>query len=60
MVHYEGQGRGKKLVTAADLAKADIVLTTYSVLSHDIYLQPDVSDTREYNFRYAKRYQVWA
>lgn len=58
VVNYEGQGRGRRLVTAAELADADVVLTTYAVLAHDIYQQPDVDNIREHNLRRAKRYEA--
>ena len=58
MVNYEGQGRNKRFVSAADLAAADVVLTTYTVLARDIYLQPDVGEEREHYLRHAKRYEV--
>ena len=58
VVNYEGQGRGKQFINALELATADIVLTTYTVLAHDIYHQPDVTGAREHNLRHAKRYEV--
>lgn len=57
-MNYEGQSRDKRPVSAADLASADVVLTTYTVLARDIYLQPDVGNEREHNLRHAKRYEV--
>ncbi len=51
-----GTGDGR-VVTAADLAEADIVLTTYDALRADLAHQPDL-DVEERSFRRPKRYQV--
>jgi E3 ubiquitin-protein ligase SHPRH len=46
---------GKQVVTAAELAAADIVLTTYDVLKRELALQPDADAASEYSFRRRKR-----
>ncbi|GIL90673.1 hypothetical protein Vretifemale_18375 [Volvox reticuliferus] len=45
------------VVTASDLAAADVVLTTYDVLKRDVTRQPDLQ-APERSFRHAKRYAV--
>jgi E3 ubiquitin-protein ligase SHPRH len=59
---YEGQpqpgaGRTAKVVTAANLAAADIVLTTYDVLRRDINHAPD-GQGAGHNLRRRKKYEV--
>jgi hypothetical protein len=44
-----------QVVTAAELAAADIVLTTYDVLKREVALQPDADGASEYSFRRRKR-----
>lgn len=48
------------VVTAAELAAADIVLTTYDVLKRELALQPDADGASEYSFRRRKRWAVCA
>ncbi|GIL56939.1 hypothetical protein Vafri_12224 [Volvox africanus] len=45
------------VVTASDLAAADVVLTTYDVLKRDVARQPDLQ-VPERNLRHGKRYEV--
>ena len=61
VVTYFGQEQPKshassRVVTPEDLADADIVLTTYDVLRHDLYRNPTRSAGR--SLRYEKRYHV--
>lgn len=61
VVKYFGQEQPKshassRVVTPEDLADADIVLTTYDTLRHDLYRNPDRSAGR--SLRYEKRYQI--
>ena len=62
VVVYEGQkqwalsGGAHKVVTAAELAAADIVLATYDTLRRDLNLEPMASEGRE--LRRAKKYEV--
>ena len=63
LVLYEGQpqpgagGGGGRVVTAAQLAGADIVLTTYDVLRRDIHHCPDGA-TAARGLRYRKKYEA--
>lgn len=60
VVAYEGQSRGagkSRVVTAAELASADIVVTTYDSLAHDIYHVP-LSEVHSYPLRHGKKYEV--
>lgn len=50
-------GRTAKVVTAAELAAADIVLTTYDVLRRDINHAPD-GQGAGHNLRRRKKYEV--
>ena len=52
---YSGQG----VVSAEDLAAADVVLTTYDVLKRDVHQQAD-PDQQTKTFRTRKRYEVAA
>lgn len=59
-----GVGRGRKgkhsgqgVVSAQDLAAADVVLTTYDVLKRDVHHQAD-PDQQGRTFRTRKRYEV--
>ncbi|GLI64470.1 hypothetical protein VaNZ11_007743 [Volvox africanus] len=45
------------VVTASDLAAADVVLTTYDVLKRDVARQPDL-EVPERSLRHGKRYEV--
>ena len=63
MVIYDGQKQGAvggsaahKVVSAAELARADIVLTTYDVLRRDLNLEPQAAATR--SLRGVKKYEV--
>lgn len=63
IITYEGQaqreaGRMAAVVTAAELAAADVVLTTYDVLRRDVHQQPSPNDVKEYAMRRRKRYEV--
>lgn len=63
IVVYEGQaqrraGKTAAVVTAGDLAAADVVLTTYEVLRRDIHQQPAASDSGDYCMRNRKKYEV--
>lgn len=49
-----------QLVTAADLAAADIVLTTYDVLKRDVYHQPQGEAGEQRSLRHRKKYEVGA
>ena len=57
---YEGQSRnaGQEEVTPADLASADIVVTTYNTLARDIYHQPDITQEVVHNLRHKRKYEV--
>lgn len=59
VVTYEGQRRkiGGPAISAASLAAADIVLTTYDVLARDLHHQPDLEE-RSYALRRQKKYEV--
>ena len=59
MVLYQGQSRtlGNKVVTASDLACADVVLTTYDALARDLHHRPD-PDVHDYPLRRPKKYEV--
>lgn len=59
VVVYEGQSRDheKGVTVAADLASADLVLTTYDVLAHDTHYHPD-KGIRTYVLRGKKKYEV--
>lgn len=61
VIKYLGQEQPKsnassRVVTPNDLADADIVLTTYDVLRHDLYRNPDRTAGR--SLRYEKRYHI--
>jgi len=45
-------------VTAAQLAAADIVLTTYDIIRKEVALQPQTEGVPERNLRHRKRYGV--
>jgi E3 ubiquitin-protein ligase SHPRH len=47
-----------RVITAADLAAADIVLTTYDVLSRELALQPGEDEAAGRTMRQRKRYAV--
>ena len=60
---YEGQaqrraGETPAVVTAADLAAADVVLTTYEVLRRDIHQQAGPGAGADYAMRRRKKYEV--
>ena len=60
---YEGQaqrraGKTTAVVTAADLAAADVVLTTYEVLRRDIHQQAGPGAGADYAMRRRKKYEV--
>lgn len=63
IVVYEGQaqrraGKTAAVVTATELAAADVVLTTYEVLRRDIHQQPSPGDSGDYRMRNRKKYEV--
>lgn len=63
IVVYEGQaqrraGKTTAVVTAADLAAADVVLTTYEVLRRDIHQQAGPGAGADYAMRRRKKYEV--
>lgn len=57
-----GSGRRRGVVTAADLASADIVLTTYDVLKRDVYHRPEGEGEGggQRALRHRKKYEVRA
>jgi len=57
---YEGQSRNasEEEVSPADLAAADVVVTTYNTLAKDIYHQPDITQDVIYNLRHKRKYEV--
>lgn len=64
VIVYEGQGQpqagsatGLPVTTAAELAAADIVLTTYDVLRRDVWHQPD-AEAKTHSLRRRKKYEV--
>ena len=63
VVVYEGQaqrqaGKTTVVVTAAELAAADVVLTTYEVLRRDVHQQPAAGVAADYAMRRRKKYEV--
>lgn len=46
---------GNEVVTAAQLAAADIVLTTYDIIRREVALQPQTEDAPERSLRHRKR-----
>ena len=56
---YEGQSNTGRLVTAHDLASADIVLTTYDVLRRDLHHAADPEAVPR-TLRNRKKYEVCA
>jgi len=57
---YEGQSSSRQQgeVTPAQLAAADVVITTYNTLAKDIYHQPDVNGEVVHNLRHKRKYEV--
>ena len=53
----KGKHSGQGVISAADLAAADIVLTTYDVLKRDVHHQAD-PELQGKTFRTGKRYEV--
>ena len=56
---YQGQSQDTKnaqVMSAVDLAAADIVLTTYDVLRRDLNFQPQDTEARQ--LRRKKKYEV--
>ena len=53
----KGKHSGQGVVSAQDLAAADVVLTTYDVLKRDVHHQAD-PDSQGKTFRTRKRYEV--
>lgn len=53
----KGKHSGLGVVSAQDLAAADVVLTTYDVLKRDVHHQAD-PDQQSKTFRTRKRYEV--
>ena len=63
IVVYEGQaqrraGKTPAVVTAANLAAADVVLTTYEVLRRDVHQQAGPGAGADYAMRRRKKYEV--
>ncbi|GAX82125.1 hypothetical protein CEUSTIGMA_g9553.t1 [Chlamydomonas eustigma] len=54
---YLGQHQNGEVVTAAELAASDVVLTTYDVLRADVSRQPDL-DEHGRSLRRSKKYEV--
>jgi len=52
-----GKHSGQGVVSAGDLAGADVVLTTYDVLKRDVHHLAD-PDQQSKTFRTRKRYEV--
>ena len=57
-VKKKGKHSGQGVVSAEDLAAADVVLTTYDVLQRDLHHSSD-PDQAVKVLRTSKRYEVW-